>query len=65
MGLTKLPRGLFVVNSEQQPLTICKVNLTMWENYYEAAVLGKANKSEERDQVIKNALDVELEKYMK
>ena len=65
MQLTKLPKGLFVVNSDLQPLRIIKVNLFQWKKFYEKAVLGKHYGLEGRDKVVKNALDVELAKYLK
>jgi hypothetical protein len=54
MQLSKLPKGLFVVNATN--MQIIQINtMSMWRQY-EAAVLGKANKKEGRDVVIEEAL---------
>jgi hypothetical protein len=64
MGLSKLPKGLFIVNSDIQPLKIIQIKGPMGLSFVKEVIMGKANKKEERDQVIKNALDVELKKYL-
>jgi hypothetical protein len=64
MKLTTLPKGLYVVNSNDQPLRLTKVTyMDSWRSIWKPIILGKANKKEERDKVIEN-LEIELAKYM-
>jgi hypothetical protein len=64
MELTKLPKGLYVVNSLKQPLTVTKLNLAQW-NMWKHRIMLQPSKREERHEIIKNALEVEILKYMK
>jgi hypothetical protein len=61
MQLSTLPKGLFVV--DEADMNIIKVpNMKIWKSHFEDVVLGKANKKEGRDDVIKEAL-VALNEY--
>ena len=61
MQLSTLPKGLFVVDAAD--MNIIKVpNMKIWKSHFEDLVLGKANKKEGRDDVIKKAL-VALNEY--
>ena len=61
MKLSTLPKGLFVVNAAD--MNIVKVpNMETWKSDFEDLVLGKANKKEKRDVVIREALSA-LEQY--
>jgi hypothetical protein len=61
MQLSTLPKGLFVVDAAD--MNIIKVpNMKIWKSHFEDLVLGKANKKERRDDVIKEAL-VALNEY--
>jgi hypothetical protein len=61
MQLSTLPKGLFVVDAAD--MNIIKVpNMKIWKSHFEDVVLGKANKKEGRDDVIKEAL-VALNEY--
>lgn len=63
MKLTTLPKGLYVVNSNDQPLKLTKVTyMDSWRDIWKPIILGKANKKEERNKVIEN-LEKELAKY--
>jgi hypothetical protein len=66
MDLTrKLDKGLYVVNSEFQPLEIVKVpSMKFWKDHFEKEILGQVDVVEDRDLIIKRALEVELEKYL-
>ena len=62
MQLSTLPKGLFVVDAAD--MNIIKVpNMKIWKSHFEDLVLGKANKQEGRDDVIKEAL-VALNEYL-
>jgi hypothetical protein len=65
MKFTKLPKGLFVVDSEDEDLELMKVSsMALWRNLFKGSIVVTAAKGEERDKVIIN-LEKELAKYMK
>ena len=56
MQLSTLPQGLFVVDAEN--MNIIKVpNIKIWTSHFQDEVLGKANKKEERNVAIEEALN--------
>ena len=64
MQLTKLPKGMFTVNSDEQPLTIKqlgKKHLTAW---HKKRLMLEAVHGEERHKVLTRAWNVELKKYI-
>ena len=66
MGLTKLPPGLYVVNSDTKSLDIKKITKTDWDGSYKKIILGEANVWEGRVSAIeKEVMELLERKFLK